>query len=548
MYHSFFGIDDQAFSIAVNPRYLFMSSQHKEALAHLMYGVKSGGFVMLTGEVGTGKTTIIRALLEQLPDETDVAMVLNPAADAGDLLCSICDELNIAYPSDERNLKTLTDKLLAFLVKNHERGHKTIVLVDEAQLLKVSTLEQIRLLTNLESNTEKLLQIILVGQPELNELLAKSALRQLSQRITARYHLRPLNVRETASYIRHRLRVAGLPSGRQLFPPKVVERIFALSNGIPRVINILCDRTLLGAFSKEKTEVDLQILKQASQEVLAHQSPAQKALTYDWKNLLTPLHVAFACTVVALLAVVWYALALRAVKNAQFEPRVAPVVQQQSQPENLAAQTVEEEPKTLAPPDLWIKNKDIALRDLLATIGEAGDTSMYPCWRAEQKGLKCETLNVENWQEFREINRPAVLYLNTPERFAAYTTIIALDDEDAIVIVDGDKQQVALSKLGPLWTGEFTFMWHKPPEFDGPVGVGSSGKLVRWVAERFASIDGQPQPLTNTRFTRALAQRVKLFQRQQGLTEDGVVGMQTLLRLNEATNADFPLASLTGEL
>ena len=220
MYHSYFGLDEQAFSIAVNPRYLYMSTQHREALAHLLYGVSSGGFVMLTGEVGTGKTTIIRCLLEQLPDHADLAIVMNPSASARDLLCSICDEFGVSYTAEETSIKVLTDKLSEFLVDNHRQGRKTIVLIDEAQLLRISTLEQVRLLTNLETNTQKLLQIILVGQPELNELLAKPALRQLSQRITARYHLRPLSVDETEAYIKHRLAVADMPPGRQPFPPR----------------------------------------------------------------------------------------------------------------------------------------------------------------------------------------------------------------------------------------------------------------------------------------------------------------------------------------
>ena len=224
-YHEYFGLDDQAFSIAVNPRYLYMSDQHREALAHLLFGVKSGGFVMLSGEVGTGKTTIIRCLLEQLPDNADLAIVMNPSASARDLLCSICDEFRLTYAPNETSLKNLTDTLTEFLVKNHMRGRKSIVLIDEAQLLRISTLEQVRLLTNLETNTQKLLQIILVGQPELNELLAKPALRQLSQRITARYHLRPLTEQNTEAYIKHRLKVAGMPPGRIPFGPKVIARI-----------------------------------------------------------------------------------------------------------------------------------------------------------------------------------------------------------------------------------------------------------------------------------------------------------------------------------
>jgi type II secretory pathway predicted ATPase ExeA len=259
MYHKYFGLEEAPFSIAVNPRYLFMSERHRDALAHLLYGVGvGGGFILLTGEVGTGKTTITRCLLEQLPPKTDVALILNPALDAAQLLAAICDELHIDYRAEERNLKELTDKLHRFLLENHQRGRNTVLLIDEAQHLQFEALEH---------NTRKLLQIILVGQPELKVMLARPELRQLSQRVTARYQLKPLTLDETAGYIRHRLQVAGLHANQELFPPRVVQHIHSESQGIPRLINVLCDRILLGTYGQNKSRVDMAMARQATLEV-----------------------------------------------------------------------------------------------------------------------------------------------------------------------------------------------------------------------------------------------------------------------------------------
>src|SRR5690606_12403488 len=286
MYHKYFGLSEPAFSIAVNPRYLYMSRQHKEALAHLLYGVQGGGFVLLTGEVGTGKTTIIRSLLEQLPDNTDIAMVFNPMANVPEMLGMICDELKITYDKDRPSVKTLTDALHQFLLENHARGRNTVLLIDEAQLLSPEALEQIRLLTNLETNTRKLLQIILVGQPELNSLLAQPRLRQLAQRITARFHLTPLSLAETRAYIQHRLQVAGLGPERSPFSARVIRTIHRLSGGIPRRINILCERLLVGLYAHNQRQVTRRILSQAKQEVLGDLGYNRQSGGRYWIGLL----------------------------------------------------------------------------------------------------------------------------------------------------------------------------------------------------------------------------------------------------------------------
>ncbi|KZN29079.1 ExeA family protein [Pseudoalteromonas luteoviolacea] len=267
MYLRYFGLTEKPFSIAPNPEFLFLSDRHKEALAHLTYGLgDAGGFVLLTGEVGTGKTTVTRSMLAQLPESTQVAFVLNPALSEMELLASICDELNIEYDAKEASLKSLTDVIKARLLENHEQGGHTMLIIDEAQHLAAEVLEQLRLLTNLETDHKKLLQIVLVGQPELQQLLQRNELRQLAQRITARYHLLPLTESQVFSYIKHRLNKAGCEAN--LFSDQSIQYIHQVTAGIPRLINLLADRCLLGAYSAQQQEVSKQIAQEAAKEAL----------------------------------------------------------------------------------------------------------------------------------------------------------------------------------------------------------------------------------------------------------------------------------------
>lgn len=267
MYTEHFGLTEAPFSIAPNPQYLFMSRRHKDALAHLLYGIQSGGgFVLLTGEVGTGKTTLCRCLLEQIPEDVETAFVLNPLAGRGRaLLATICDEFGISY-ANKASLKKLVDLLNAYLMETHSNHRKAVLIIDEAQNLSFELLEQLRLLTNLETNERKLLQIILLGQPELLEMLEDRRLRQLSQRIVARFHLEALNSSETEAYIVHRLAIAhGEP---ELFKRSAIKKIYRISAGIPRIINLICDRALLGTYAEHKRQVTPRIIRRAANEVL----------------------------------------------------------------------------------------------------------------------------------------------------------------------------------------------------------------------------------------------------------------------------------------
>lgn len=267
MYEAFFGLSEPPFSITPDPRYLFPSSRHIEAIGHLFYGVSAaGGFIQLTGEVGTGKTTVVRSLLAREPADVDIALILNPRVTVPEFLQTICEELHIALPAQSKDsVKALVDALTARLLEAHAAGRRVAVLIDEAHLLERDVLEQVRLLTNIETSTRKLLQVILIGQPELRELLAREDMRQVAQRITGRLHLDPLSADETASYVRHRLRVAG--ATREVFTPSALRELHRQAGGLPRLINVVADRAMLGAYSKDRHEITPALVRAAAAEV-----------------------------------------------------------------------------------------------------------------------------------------------------------------------------------------------------------------------------------------------------------------------------------------
>src|SRR5262245_4507198 len=267
MYTSFFGLGEKPFAITPDPRYLFMSERHAEALAHLLYGItEAGGFIQLTGEVGTGKTTIVRSLLERMPGHADVAVILNPQLTPIEFVLTICEELGLFLrDEDTSSVKDLVDLLNKRLLEAHSKGRRIVVIVDEAQNLSPETLEQVRLLTNLETRSQKLLQIILIGQPELRDVLSRLELRQLAQRITGRYHLAPLSREETSAYVNHRMRVAGCSA--EVFSRSALREVHRLSDGVPRIINVICDRALLGAFTQETHHITPALIRSAAGEV-----------------------------------------------------------------------------------------------------------------------------------------------------------------------------------------------------------------------------------------------------------------------------------------
>lgn len=554
MYHEFFGLKEPAFSIAVNPRYLFMSDQHREALAHLLYGIQNGGFVMLTGEVGTGKTTMIRCLLEQLPANTDIAIILNPMASAPELLSTICDELGVEYIADELTVKVLTDALNQFLLDNHRKGRKTVLLIDEAQLLKVPVLEQIRLLTNLETTTEKLLQIMLVGQPELKKLLARPALRQLSQRITARFHLEALNLVESKAYIYHRLKVAGMPEHQLPFSDAIIKKIHEFSGGIPRLINVICERLLLGAYAQNRHQVDKQIFAAAVKEVAgtATQQEVKEAAASR-----TSWHAVFVGVVALVMAGVWFLVPDQVPANAnssntQHSSVDASLVASGSVIDArrfVSSVAASSSPAIAAPVENLLTN--VATRDQVAAqlalfkfAGLNAIDKQAPCTSLNKSTYECAKAKLNSWDELKELNRPGVMTLATPNKKWVYALLIGLSENHALFLVDGAEKVIPWSELVLQWNGDFLYVWSRPAGFEGSLQLGDRSDLVTWVAEQFAKLDQQPAPLTRQFFTDRLQKRIELFQANNGILPDGVFNDQTLRRLNEALGMDKPLAEL----
>ena len=532
MYYQYFGLNEAPFSIAVNPRYLFMSPRHRDALAHLLYGVESGGgFVLLTGEVGTGKTTINRCLLEQLPDNTDVAIILNPALNALELLASACDELGTPYDPQSHSLKTLTDQLHTFLLDNHSKGRNTVLLIDEAQHLEFDVLEQIRLLTNLETNNRKLLQIILIGQPELAELLNRPELRQLNQRITARYNLEPLDLKETRAYIHHRLRVAGMSGDTGVFPDPVIRDLFKRTRGIPRLINVLCDRILLGAYGQNKLKADRQMVQIAAQEVMGHERSSGNSPGRQRRMPLVLLFIAL--------------LGAGAGLTAGLLADRMPGTQFLSSDKDKSPLSVAENQALVQPPvpqlrrqtAAWLLSPATAMKELWAL------SSSYPmpddvCSGDVLHTISCTVASAQTWEDLRQFDRPLVLDVVTPERFSASVLLLTFDERSATVLTTSGLVEADLADLGTQWSGNYRFLWQPPQGFVAPLAAGASSAVVLEVAQLFAQLDGQSQLLADTVFNAALKRRVIMFQQKYALEDDGVVGMQTLLKLNELLGID----------
>ena len=530
MYYGHFGLHEAPFSIAVNPRYLYMSPRHRDALAHLLYGVGvGGGFALLTGEVGTGKTTINRCLLEQLPEGTDLAVVLNPALSAVELLATVCDEFGVGYPTGTDSLKTLTDALHHFLLANHQRQRRSVLLIDEAQHLDFAVLEQIRLLTNLETDAQKLLQIVLIGQPELGEKLARPELRQLNQRITARYNLQALSADETQAYIRHRLGVAGLAAGRDLFSASAVRLIHRLSEGIPRKINLLCDRALLGAYGQVRHEVTPALVKTAAKEVLGEsgQTNRQKGTRLSHRLVMT---AALAITVLATTAIfLWMPGSL---------DEAIPGGDKAVEPQALSAASAQSSTAI----STWLlphSDTDKALWRLYS------DTPLPPslCDGQRHADLLCVSNRSAVWEPLMALDRPVILSMQTPDRFSAGTLLVAFEGRAAWVLSDTGLVRVTLAELADSWLGGYRYLWQPPASWNGPLTVEDEGVAVSDVALLFARLDRQEEPLAKQRFNASLEARVRLFQQAEGLEADGVVGEQTLLRLQQRLGSHVSAAA-----
>jgi len=538
MYSEFFGLHEPPFSIAPNPRYLYMSEQHNEALAHLVYGVQGqGGFVLLTGEVGTGKTTVCRCFLEKMPKNVDVAFVLNPKLGVDQLLETICDELGASYIDDKITIKEYIDCLNKHLLLAHAKGRHTVLIIDEAQNLSAEVLEQLRLLTNLETDEKKLLQIVLLGQPELLELFARPELRQLNQRVTARFHLGPLNRKEVSAYVAHRLAVAGSKRPFSIFPDPVLNDLFRFSKGVPRLINVICDRAMLGAYVNETIVVDRIILRKAAKEVMGEQA-LQLNLIPRW------VPWAAAGTLSTLLlsaAVIWSGMS---------EPEPAPAAPLPSPaiaelPVAAPAPVpmpVEAEVKLEWPANVPLQQSErLAFQSLFSSWSISyTDNLKTPCDFALQKKTACYVSH-GTLEKLRSFNLPAVLKIQEGD-VIFHAVLNGLNEKEASVSYAGERKQIPLSQLKEKWTGEFTLLWQPPPDFKGEIGNGTIGPVVKWLNKQLQwvqdgnSVSGDLPSF----FDETLMERVKRFQASVALPSTGIADVATLIHLTRIMNANAP--------
>jgi general secretion pathway protein A len=594
MYPEYFGLKEASFSITPDPRYLYLSHQHQEALAHLLYGAtEGGGFVLLTGEVGTGKTTVCRAFLEQLPDFVDVALVLNPALTVQELLHTVCDELGIDIPADVGSSRVLVDRLNHYLLQAHAKGRHSVLLIDEAQNLSPSVLEQIRLLTNLETHRHKLLQIFLVGQPELRDVLQQPGLRQLAQRITARYHLRPLSSAETGDYIRHRLAVAGV--SRRLFKPAALRRIHHLTGGIPRLINILCDRTLLGAYVTQRKIVDNRIVNRAFRELGGEHSTLKRRsrLHLPWLILLFTILATGAGRLgdnndwkVKLPTLTQDQPKPDAIPDKKGpiirtgsdtlaetggpatppppppEPVSQPVAQVAAEPipipaEPAAAPTIQPGPEIASPAspppiEEAIMDRQTAMARLAAhwEISPPPPESTNPCGLTERQGVRCRQ-GRGSWDDIRAYDRPMLIELSTETGKKGYGVLVGIGPTRALLETGSARTELPLRQLKRYWKGRFIMLWRPPPGGDTLVGPGSPAAYVDWLrrtlARTGARLDGDEGSTSPTLFDPALSRAVRAFQQRHGLKMDGLAGPETLIQLNNAANLpNIPRLEKTG--
>ncbi|MBY4678273.1 ExeA family protein [Marinobacterium arenosum] len=581
MYSNYFGLSEPPFAIAPDPRYLYLSDQHREALAHLLYGIDSnGGFILLTGEVGTGKTTVCRCLLDQLPEHTNVAFILNPKYSVQELLEAICDELDIRAVGEKDSIKGYIDALNRYLLAAHTRGEKTVLIIDEAQNLSVDVLEQIRLLTNLETDSHKLLQIILIGQPELLDKLSRPELRQLNQRITARFHLDALSKEELHAYIQHRLSVAGMEG--ELFTAATREKLYKLSGGVPRLVNVLCDRALLGAYVKRDTCVDLKTLKKAAEEVMGQPGGTAKPRDYrpvlllclllvaigwlftpQFRELIGPQPAALPDDNASGNTIVTAPEAAEptgepagspGVANATtavIPPQTTQITQTAPQGEQLDQSVVDEDlsgrfsnPATWQ----WEQGTDLSLTQVMAfqslfnRWGLQYDPVSQPvlCTFARQHGLGCLAQNT-TFDEFIKLNRPAVMKLFNAQGQEFYATLLEIDGEVAKVSVANELREVRLEELKLWQVNQYLLLWKPPPGYRAPLQPGTTDDMVIWLDRQLAVLQGRdPRSWRRRTYDNALVRQVKRFQSSNNLMIDGVFGPRTAILLNSQTDNTVP--------
>jgi general secretion pathway protein A len=552
MYLQFFGLAEKPFAITPDPRYLYLSGRHADALAHLVYGInEAGGFIQLTGEVGTGKTTTIRSLLARAPKSAEIALILNPRLSATEFLRALCEELGLGADDNAgADNKSLVDLLNRYLLRAHAQGRRVVLVVDEAQNLAPDVLEQVRLLTNLETETQKLLQIILIGQPELRKLLAREDLRQIAQRITARFHLDPLSREETYAYVRHRLRVAGATT--DVFTRGALREVYRISGGIPRVINILCDRAMLGAYTQELHQVPGSLVRRAGAEIFGREF-LPGWMPFAASGLAAVILVGSALLLWRYASSGWLPDFMHAAHHAA--PTAAPTTAVAGSASSTAAPAANAAPAagaaaagpvatapTIVPTlaqtliqDHDSTDSDSAFHQLLSLWGaEYVPGKVDGCTQALTQGLRC-LVQRGSFAQLRLLNRPAILMLSDDSGAAYQVVLRELHDDTAHLVIGAQTATVGVAELSRYWFGDFVLLWRPGSRDVRDLSQGMHGALVRRLREQLGRWRGADSNPTNSdAFDGDLMQLVEQFQRANRLTVDGVAGIETQVALDAA--------------
>jgi general secretion pathway protein A len=505
VYEAWYGLAEKPFNLTPDPKYLFLSRRHAEAFAHLEFGQRErGGFILLTGEVGAGKTTLARYFLGKLPDNTATAVVVYPALTASELLRSILEDLHV--PTESTSLKELVDALHAFLLETRAQGRNVILLIDEAQALSPEVLEQVRLISNLETDTEKLIQIVLLGQSELRELLTRRDLRQLAQRVTARYHLDGLSRSETEDYIRHRLAVAG-GEGKLRFTLAALNHVHEASAGIPRVINLVCDRALLAGYVAATRTITAEMVRRAADEVRGEERrrrrPAPRRLALVGLGLAVAASLAFALgvprTLHAPAATSVFAPPLAAARETAppvSVPTPAPAPPTPPRSERLEAMVMDAD----------------RLSSFRTALGRV--ESLWGASNLERTTLRTSV------DQIRQLDMPAVLEMFHPaRRDTCFLALLGLSEGEALVAMgDGAALKVPVTQLDQLWTRQAVFPWRDVQNLQG-----DKRRAEAWAGETL----GRLGYARGASLGAALAE----FQRDSQLVADGMIGSRTLMML-----------------
>ena len=581
IYLQHFGLKREPFSIVPDPGFLYPSHQHRQAVAHLKYGLdREGGFILLTGEVGTGKTTLTRTMLQRIPAHVRVAYVLNSKLNESDLLASICSELSIKIPTRKHISfsKTCIDVLNQDLLEAHAAGKKTLIVIEEAQNLSHDVLETLRLLSNLETNTHKLLHILLVGQPELLEILGQNKLRQLNQRVVSRFHLLPLDKTEIANYINHRLHHAG--AGGAIFDTNCVDTLFKLTKGVPRLINLICHQALLAAYSTGAKTVSAKLVKLSSKEILVDLNPTNGRSRLAAAVLASVVFIALAAALTPLKNINWNDYLTRFNSHsdgpssvsldttATKDPVVAPTVSQEIV--NTGLVDIEQ-----LPPDdqfiesvlsgsseasiqmdeknrNWQENAESRSKNPLINLLNLWNVPASDIYTldefdalAERSGLRSVQVNTTTLSALSLIDRPGIVFMQQTSGLEKSHLVLHIGEFTIRLISSGEIIVMDRSAFLDQWTASYLYLWRSPDSFEMLKPGDFNKPALAWLQGKLGLVnDGLEQLITGGNYSVAIQTQVTDFQRQQNITADGIVGRQTLMRLNQLTDPLVP--RLTG--